>query len=450
MAYSGIQAGFRSGYSTLTNVLTLHRLIEADAARHIVFLDFASACDRVSWPYLQQELKEQRINPLVLQLLYELMYRDILYSLVVNRCESPKQHRTCGLLQGSPLSPILFNRFINSLLLSLNWNSQPTFPSALLFADDGVLIATTITKAQSLLNQASSWADLHGMAFNIPKCGYMVTGQPIRTYLPHTLTLNNHPIPHVTSYKYLGVMFQHKGIDFLEQGTLLSQRVTSCLAAMRLYSDTWAPRIRLNIFKSILLPTLEYSLPLLYANYKRNRKAHEWITLTNAYNNCLTWIAGGNTKRPHITSHLLGLLPFVDRAQDLFTRFYLHLMAMSSANPLRAILDRRNWYPKSNHCMKVYKHDPLLSQFLNPPPPFTKHLSNLQHTPITLLRHTLLEQLGTMKFTQIRSTIGPHSSKLLQVCMVTNRVPGLDCEVVLTAPVTDQARFLAWRRGVFG
>ena len=43
MAYSGIQAGFRSGYSTLTNVLILHYLIEADAARHIVFLDFASA-----------------------------------------------------------------------------------------------------------------------------------------------------------------------------------------------------------------------------------------------------------------------------------------------------------------------------------------------------------------------------------------------------------------------
>ena len=299
------------------------------------------------------------------------MYRDILYSLVVNRCESPKQHRTCGLLQGSPLSPILFNRFINSLLLSLNWNSQPTFPSALLFADDGVLIATTITKAQSLLNQASSWADLHGMAFNIPKCGYMVTSQPIRTYLPYTITLNNHPIPHVTSYKYLAVMFQRKGLDFLEQANVLSQRVTSCLAAMRWYSDTWAPRIQLNIFKSILLPILKYSLPLLYANYKHNRKTHEWITLTNAYNNCLIWIAGGNAKRPHITSHLLGLLPFVDRAQDLFSRFYLHLIAMSSGNPLRAILNRSNRYPKSNHCLKVHKHDPLLLQFLNPPPPFT-------------------------------------------------------------------------------
>jgi len=221
MAYSGIQTSFRSGYSTLTNVLTLHHLIEAYTARHIMFLDVASAFDSVSWPYLQQELKEQGMNPVVLQLVYQLMYRDMSYSLIVNGCKSQKQRPTCELLQGSPLSPLLFNGFINSLLQSLNWNSQPTFPSSLFFADDRVLIAPTITNAQSLLNQASSWADLHGMAFNIPKCGYMVTNQPLHTYLPHMLTLNNHPIPHVTSYQYLRVMFQPKGLDFPEQANLL-------------------------------------------------------------------------------------------------------------------------------------------------------------------------------------------------------------------------------------
>ena len=189
---------------------------------------------------------------------------------------------------------------------------------------------------------------------------------------------------------------------------------------------------------------------MLYANYQRNRKAQEWITLTNAYNNCLTWIAGGNAKRPHITAHLLGQLPFVDRSQHLFTRFYLHLMAMAFSNLLRAILDRSNWYPKSNHFMRIHKHDPKLSQFLNPLPAFTKPLSNLEHTPISLLRDTVLEELSTTKFTQIRSTIGPHSSNLLQVSMVTNTVPGLDSHVVLTAPVINQARFLAWRRGVCG
>jgi len=48
MTYSGIQGRFRSGYSTLTNVLTLHHSIESDAGSHIVFLDFASAFDSVN------------------------------------------------------------------------------------------------------------------------------------------------------------------------------------------------------------------------------------------------------------------------------------------------------------------------------------------------------------------------------------------------------------------
>jgi len=140
----------------------------------------------------------------------------------------------------------------------------------------------------------------------------------------------------------------------------------------------------------------------------------------------------------------------VDRVQHLFTRFYLHLMAMAPSNPLRAILDRSNSYPKSNHCMKVYKHDSLLFQFLNPPPAFTKHLSNLQHIPITLLRDTVLAAKSTKKFTQICPTIGPHSSKQSQVSMFTNGIPDVDCDVVLTALVIDQSRFLAWQSGVFG
>ena len=305
MAYSGVQAGFRSGYSTLTNVLTLHHQIEADAGSHIVFLDFKAAFDRVRWSHLQRELKAQDINPLVLQLIHQLMFTDMTYSVIVNGCQSPRQNRNCGLLQESPLSPILFNRFVNSLLQSLNWQSQLIFPSALFFADDGVLIASTSQKAQSLVNMASRWADAHGMSFNIAKCGYLRTHTAARTPMPPNILLDKQPIPLVNSYKYLGVMFSSKGIDFEVQSTLLCERVERQLGAMRWFSSTWCPRIRFNILKSILLPTLEYSLPLLYAHFLQDSKAPSWKTMTTAYNNCLQWIAGSAANRPHVTCHLL-------------------------------------------------------------------------------------------------------------------------------------------------
>ena len=131
MTYSAIQAWFHSGYSTLTNVLTLNHQIECEAGSHIVFLDFASAFDCVQWSYLHKELEMQDINPLVLQLIYHLMYRDMSFSVIANGCQSSEQSHTTGLPQGSPLSRTPFNRFIDNLLSTLNWQNATSFSSAL-------------------------------------------------------------------------------------------------------------------------------------------------------------------------------------------------------------------------------------------------------------------------------------------------------------------------------
>jgi hypothetical protein len=176
MQYSSIQAGFRSGYSGLTNVLALHHLIESRTATHVSFLDFASAFDKVQWYHLKRELEKQNMHPLVLKLIHQLMYSQMTFSVVVNGAVSTQCSRNTGLLQGSPLSPILFSRFINSLLANLNAGQPPHLPTALFFADDGVIMAPTMSKSQELLNLASSWALDHGMSFNIAKCGYLNTG----------------------------------------------------------------------------------------------------------------------------------------------------------------------------------------------------------------------------------------------------------------------------------
>ena len=373
------------------------------------------------------------------------------FSVIVNGCASPIQSRTTGLPQGSPLSPTLFNRFIDSLLLTLNWQNTPSFPSGLFFADDGVLVAPTFSKAQSLVNEASRWADQHGIAFNIAKCGYLIThsASKVPSIIRPSLLLNSQSIPLVQSYKYLGVMFSRLGIDFDAQGTMLAQRVERLLGGMRWFSNLWCPRIRFNIMKSILLPTLEYSLPLLFAQFQRDPKSPSWKQLNTSYNTCLKWIAGGNANRPHVTSHLLGLLPFQHRAQHLHSRFYLHLMAMDSRNPLLSILNNKSWFPQSNRFMPVHPYDPLLYHFLNPPSAFTKYLPIFQQTSLALLRYNLLEELAIQKSNHIHS-IDSRSQNLLQISLLTDRVPGLDCDVVLTAPASDQANFLAWRRGVWG
>jgi len=115
---------------------------------------------------------------------------------------------------------------MDSLRQTLNWHNPPSFPCALFFADDGVLISSTLGKAQSLLKEASRWADQHGMAFNIAKCGYLITHTASKAppAIRPSLQLHNLFIPFVQSYKYLGVTFSSLGSDLVVHGKSFERR----------------------------------------------------------------------------------------------------------------------------------------------------------------------------------------------------------------------------------
>ena len=282
-----------------------------------------------------------------------LIYADMSYALVVYGTQSQYQSRIKDLPQNSPLAAILFNRFINSLLDQLNQNKRLESPAALFFADDRVIIAPNCHQAQYLLNVATNWAVNYSIIFNIQKSGHLLPQNVVSSTSTSHLYLHDQQIPLVFSYKYLRVIFARTGVDYSAQAALLGSRITKLINAMMSVSDTWYPCIRLNIFKVILSPMLEYSLPLIFPEHLRNRPSVSWKILHTAYYNSIKWIAGGNANRPHITCNLLGLLPFKDRAIQLSGRFYQHFTKTKDNNPLRCILDSRDWYPKSNSRVKL-------------------------------------------------------------------------------------------------
>jgi len=125
---------------------------------------------------------------------------------------------------------------------------------------------------------------------------------------------------------------------------------------------------------------------------------------------------------------------------------------MDKINPLQAILNKNLWYPRTTHRIAVRNHYPLLFQFLNPPPVFTPHLPSLRQTSFPVLREKILHYLSLQKYNQPRS-VDSKSPKVLQISapgLLTDGIPRMDCDAVLTAPAADQARFVAWRHGVFG
>jgi Reverse transcriptase (RNA-dependent DNA polymerase) len=94
-------------------------------------------------------------------------------TLLINGRSSQPVAYLRGLLQGSSLSPLLFNLFINSMLVRIKRHpmvtgSLPT--NCLAFADDVVLFSLTHHGMQALLDCCQNWAEAVGMKFAPEKC----------------------------------------------------------------------------------------------------------------------------------------------------------------------------------------------------------------------------------------------------------------------------------------
>ena len=119
-----------------------------------------------------------------------------------------------GVRQGCPLSPILFNLFINDILNKCEKYGVSIGPKRCcggLFADDIVLIAPSRKNLQKMLSLVFQWANINEMSFGINRCATIVV-KPINfnkppRYEDPTFYIGMYSIPKVTCYTYLGIPF---------------------------------------------------------------------------------------------------------------------------------------------------------------------------------------------------------------------------------------------------
>jgi len=75
-----------------------------------------------------------------------------------------------GVVQGSSLSPALYNMFMDSFAEAVLNGDMECIIALIMFADDVQLRAKTRQGMQKLLDAAGIWADTHGMTWSIKKC----------------------------------------------------------------------------------------------------------------------------------------------------------------------------------------------------------------------------------------------------------------------------------------
>ena len=301
------QAGFRTYQESVGQAATLVEIIQRrqleDKETYVAFLDFSKAYDMVPHMALFAKMEAIGVRGKALELvknLYETTKFVVrtpmshpLGAAIPHRMDAVHQRK--GLRQGCPMSPTLFNIFINDLFdvhkrrkvgpscsmrpiadfghdenvaQVLRAKEKVRIPG-LLFADDTVVLARSRAELQQSLAICTQWAERNEMRFNATKCGAMGFSGKARRSTKYALKklkrhrdrliLQGQQVPVVESYVYLGVELNYE----LDHKTMAKHRLAQAVKASNTMSAFFRNQciptiVRATVLKSVVVPMAMY------------------------------------------------------------------------------------------------------------------------------------------------------------------------------------------------
>ena len=149
---SNRQIGFTEGAQTSDHIFLLHTIVEKTIKRNkkrlfCVFVDFKKAYDLVDREKLLKKLQRLGVNGIFFRNIVA-MYENTEYSIKLSNGILKPIRSKLGLRQGCPMSPLLFNIYIDDIKYIFDETCDPIqiqeeYINHFLYADDLVLISLT-------------------------------------------------------------------------------------------------------------------------------------------------------------------------------------------------------------------------------------------------------------------------------------------------------------------
>ena len=205
------QYGFRKDISTdiavaqITEDLALK--MQEGYVTCAVFIDLCKAFDTVNHQILMDKLYKYGIRGIMHKLLTNYLTNRSQITLI-NQAKSNPKLITCGVPQGSILSTILFNLYINDLPNHSNSTTR-------LFADDACLCfsAKDSIQLETLTNKelikTNDYLKINKLTTNYSKSKYIIFTKK-RTQHIFNIKMDKHTLDRVNEIKYLGVTLDNK------------------------------------------------------------------------------------------------------------------------------------------------------------------------------------------------------------------------------------------------
>ena len=305
------QIGFKKESRTSDHLLTLKSIVnkyvyDNKGKLYTCFVDFKKAFDSIWHKALFHKLETNNINGNFLELLKNI-YKQSKCAVKINNKLTNFFIQEKGVRQGDPLSPTLFNIYINDLFDELE-KSNDNFVTlnnidkirALMFADDLILISTSKEGLQNSLDVLNNYVKKWKLEINYKKTK-CVTFSKGNQKEKHQFNINNHNLDNVVKYKYLGLTINKKG-SFLPSLEDLSCKAKRAIYAMnsKINLRFLSIKTQLNLFDRLVCPILLYGSEVWEPFVNQNQDKWDNSAIEKVHTQFLKRILGVNRSTSNI------------------------------------------------------------------------------------------------------------------------------------------------------
>jgi exonuclease III len=323
------QYGFRRNIScnhALATFITSiqHNLHQSRNGSSAILLDLKSAYDSVNHQILIQRMNLLNLNHTLIKWTEEfLSNRQSQTKIPINLHEfilSDIQHFDRGVPQGSPLSPLLFNIFINPISdIINNSNIFNTNVHHILYADDLIIWCNNLNPAeakrqlQHTLDLIINFLESNELRVNTQKCQSIGFANQINTKnIWHGIKyiINNEIIPNDDNPRYLGLYLDsHLSWNFhIKHITNIAKQRLQLIKRITSKNNGPNAQFLCNLFKTFLLPATQYGATIWNNTIHIHR---ELIKLETVYNQAIKTVLGTLPLTPNLYQQIeLNQLPF--------------------------------------------------------------------------------------------------------------------------------------------
>jgi hypothetical protein len=271
---SKTQFGFTAGLSTKHAIINLFTTCYAFSKTFkytaIILLDLSKAFDKICHNTLFRKLFNYGIRGSILSYIKS-YFSQRQISTTVESSMSNYLEITCGTPQGTILSPLFYNIYVNDLHL-LSGDDRHIIQ----YADDTSIIIgansvnNLIEKCETCLSDFEAYFSRLNLSLNVTKTKVIFINTK-QQYTIKTPTLSS-PIVTSLSARFLGINIDHK-LSLNPHTPIMIKNINYYSQYFRTITNYLNHSDRILLFNALIKPTIDYSLPFLNTCNKTNINA---------------------------------------------------------------------------------------------------------------------------------------------------------------------------------